>query len=78
MTDPQPAWHALFEDEVLGLLQAGRSGLQPDDVQRRLTKFGPNSLPPPGKVHPVLRFLAQFNSALIYFCLLYTSPSPRD
>ncbi|MEQ6334285.1 HAD-IC family P-type ATPase [Sphingobium sp. MK2] len=69
MTDPKPVWHALSEDETLSLLQGRRSGLQQDEAQRRLAEFGPNSLPPPATVHPVLRFLAQFNSALIYFLL---------
>ena len=46
-----------------------KTGLGRDEVDRRLVTFGPNSLPPPATVHPVLRFLAQFNSALIYFLL---------
>lgn len=65
----EPAWHALPEDDVLVLLESHRSGLGREEARRRLAASGPNSLPAPATVHPVLRFLAQFNSALIYFLL---------
>ena len=68
-SNEEPAWHALPEDEVLILLRSHRSGLGDDEARRRLAAAGPNSLPAPATVHPVLRFLAQFNSALIYFLL---------
>lgn len=68
-TDDQPAWHALPEDDVLTGLESHRSGLDHDEARRRFAAFGPNSLPAPGTVHPMLRFLAQFHSALIYFLL---------
>lgn len=67
--DKEVAWHALPEDGVLTLLEGNRSGLDQSEVLRRLAKFGPNSLTAPATVHPVIRFLAQFNSALIYFLL---------
>src|SRR3546814_16627981 len=62
-------WHVLPPDEALARLESSRSGLDRDEVERRLSSFGPNSLPPPKTTHPALRFLAQFNSALIYFLL---------
>lgn len=68
-TIAQPVWHALSDDEVLGLLDSQRSGLNSEEVGRRLAALGPNSLPTAVRVHPAVRFLAQFNSALIYFLL---------
>src|SRR3546814_7699949 len=62
-------WHVLPPDEALARLESSRSGLDRDEVERRLSSFGPNSLPPPKTTQPALRFLAQFNSALIYFLL---------
>src|SRR3546814_20896935 len=62
-------WHVLPPDEALARLESSRSGLDRDEVERRLSSFGPNSLPPPKTTHPALRFLAQFNSALIHFLL---------
>ena len=69
---PEPAetpWHALAIDDVLERLGAGRHGLPGDEARRRLERHGPNSLPQAPGRNPVLRFLAQFHSALIYFLL---------
>jgi magnesium-transporting ATPase (P-type) len=54
-------------EEVLILARSDRAGLSDGEARVRLAEFGPNSLPAPATVHPVVRFLAQFNSALIYF-----------
>src|SRR3546814_17583410 len=62
-------WHVLPPDEALARLESSRSGLDRDEVERRLSPFGPKSLPPPKTTHPALRFLAQFNSALLSFLL---------
>ncbi len=69
-TKAQPAWHALREDEVLVLLDSQRSGLDNAEVRRRLATSGPNCLPTFASVHPVVRFLTHFNSALIYFLIM--------
>ena len=63
------AWHALPGDTVLERLDADRAGLSQTDADARLRRHGPNALPGAATVHPLLRFLAQFNSALIYFLL---------
>lgn len=60
-------WHATEAETVLARLDSRRSGLEPDEARRRMGQYGPNSLPPPSPPHPVVRLLAQFNSALIYF-----------
>jgi magnesium-transporting ATPase (P-type) len=67
--DQETPWHAAREEDVLAQLETDRAGLGANMVAQRLDQFGPNSLPRPVPVHPLLRFLAQFNSALIYFLL---------
>ena len=62
-------WHALTEQEVLSVLGSDRAGLSSTQAAERLADHGPNALPEATRVHPVMRFLAQFNSALIYFLL---------
>jgi transposase InsO family protein len=54
---------------VLSALDASPEGLATGEAARRLAAYGPNQLPAPPGRNPVLRFLAQFNNALIYFLL---------
>ncbi|SEQ98905.1 ATPase, P-type (transporting), HAD superfamily, subfamily IC [Sphingobium sp. YR768] len=63
------AWHALPANMVLDRLDADIAGLSEQDAGKRLAEHGPNALPSAAGIHPLLRFLAQFNSALIYFLL---------
>lgn len=63
-------WHARPIAEVYRHLDSGPDGLAPDEAARRLEEHGPNSLPVGRGPHPVLRFLGQFNNALIYFLLV--------
>ncbi|MGQ4274436.1 cation-transporting P-type ATPase [Terrihabitans sp. B22-R8] len=56
-------------DLALERLDSQRTGLEETEVRNRLERYGPNSLPAAPGVHPLLRFLAQFNSALIYFLI---------
>lgn len=62
-------WHALPDDAVLARLDAERHGLTEVEAIHRLATHGSNSLPQAAGVHPLRRFLAQFNSALIYFLI---------
>jgi magnesium-transporting ATPase (P-type) len=62
-------WHALSSDEALARLGSGTAGLDHAEASRRLASVGPNALPEPPPVHPVRRFLAQFNNALIFVLL---------
>ncbi|MGV6871294.1 HAD-IC family P-type ATPase [Pseudochelatococcus sp. B33] len=64
-----PPWHALPADVVRDALATGDGGLDEAQVVERRAVYGPNRLPQPPRRHPVLRFLAQFHSALIYVLL---------
>jgi magnesium-transporting ATPase (P-type) len=62
-------WHALSAREALHELETHAHGLAPEEAARRLVEHGPNALPQAKRRHPLLRFLAQFHNALIYFLL---------
>jgi magnesium-transporting ATPase (P-type) len=66
---PGDAWHSFTVDAVIQTLNTHRRGLSGGEAAARLATYGPNELPEPPRRHPILRFLAQFNSALIYFLL---------
>lgn len=65
----QQHWHALNADSALRALGAQADGVTSAEAQMRLQRFGRNELPRAAKTHPIMRFLAQFNNALIYFLL---------
>jgi len=67
---PAPPWHARPAKDALHALGSSAHGLAPAEAARRLEEHGPNALPQARRRHPVLRFLAQFNNALIYFLLV--------
>jgi len=50
-------------------LASTSQGLSSGEAERRLRQHGPNSIPTATRRHPILRFLAHFNNALIYFLL---------
>lgn len=62
--------HAYATDEVLAGLASTRAGLASEEAGRRYAHFGANTLPDRPRKHPVLRFLAQFNNAIIYVLLV--------
>ncbi|PZQ86002.1 MAG: carbonate dehydratase [Ancylobacter novellus] len=62
-------WHALPHEAVAGHLGVSPEGLSPEEAGARLKLHGPNALPEAPGRHPLLRFLGQFNNALIYFLL---------
>lgn len=61
--------HSSPVEDVLKALPATADGLSQAEAVARLARFGPNALPEGKRRHPLLRFLAQFNNALIYFLL---------
>ena len=62
-------WHIGGKALVLTTLDATAAGLTEQQAAKRLKRYGPNALPPSPVRHPLLRFVAHFNSALIYFLL---------
>ena len=59
--------HDLVVADVLTLLHTdARGGLEPEEAARRLEVYGANQLPRPHTTGPVLRFLRQMHSPLVY------------
>ena len=65
----QRPWHAVSVDEAVRAQDSAASGLTEAQARERLTRFGPNRLPPPKRRGPLVRFLAQFHDVLIYVLL---------
>jgi magnesium-transporting ATPase (P-type) len=62
-------WHASTAAEALAALGTGPGGLPAAEAGRRLAVLGPNTLPEAARRSAILRFLAQFHNALIYFLI---------
>ena len=62
-------WHTATVDEAMAAQDSGPFGLTETQAIARLTTFGPNRLPAPKRRGPLLRFLAQFNDALVLLLL---------
>ena len=60
------AWHALDEAEVEARLGSGPGGLPAPEAAARLERYGPNQLPTAPRPGPLILFLRQFKSPLIY------------
>ena len=65
----QEKWHNLSPDEVLLVFNSRRSGLTATEAKTRLLQYGPNELKGRKKTPPILVFLRQFLSPLIYILL---------
>jgi cation-transporting ATPase F len=64
-------WHHLPQEEVLDLLDTDpEKGLDRFAVEDRQQNFGPNALTQRKGQGPLLRFLLQFNQALVYILLV--------
>jgi len=59
-------WHNLSPDEALRVLNSQRSGLSETEAKARLLQYGPNKLKGKKKTPPILVFVRQFLSPLIY------------
>jgi Ca2+-transporting ATPase len=63
-------WYQLSADETLQKLETKRAGLTAVETRKRLQEYGPNRLEGKKKTSPVLVFLSQFLSPLIYVLLV--------
>jgi magnesium-transporting ATPase (P-type) len=68
-SETKPGFHALDVGEVLRAVAGTTSGLTSGEAAWRLAGHGRNELTRTAGRSPVLRFLAHFNNALIYFLL---------
>ncbi len=59
-------WYLESVEETLKGFSSQEDGLEKEEVERRLKKFGRNKLHKDDSNHPVLIFFKQFNSGLIY------------
>ena len=66
----QPAWHALDLKAIYSSLEATDRGLSPQEAARRLTEYGPNTLPEQGATPLWLIVLRQFINPLIYILVI--------
>jgi len=62
-------WYNFTAEQALGVLRTTRSGLSEAAARDRLLQYGPNVLKPKRKASPLLVFLRQFLSPLIYILL---------
>ncbi|MBN1374697.1 MAG: HAD-IC family P-type ATPase [Dehalococcoidia bacterium] len=69
MNIKETQWHQLNPDDVLKGLNSHRSGLKEADARERLNQYGPNLLQGKKKTSPIVVFLYQFLSPLIYVLL---------
>ncbi|MHB0913215.1 MAG: cation-translocating P-type ATPase, partial [Armatimonadota bacterium] len=66
------SWHALPKEEVLARLNSSPVGLSKEDAEARLSVYGENRLPEEKRISPIIGFLNQFRSPLIYILLVAT------
>lgn len=62
-------WHVKSITDILSLLSSNKRGLNNDDVNRRLQKYGENKLPESKTDNLFILLLRQFQSPLIYILL---------
>jgi len=63
-------WHNISSDEALMVLDSKRSGLTETEAKVRLVQYGPNELKGMKKTPPMLVFIRQFFSPLIYVLIV--------
>lgn len=54
---------------VIEFLKSSEIGLSSAAAKHRLSRYGPNALPPPKRRGRLIRFLLQFHNPLIYVLL---------
>ncbi|MFW5785029.1 MAG: cation-translocating P-type ATPase [Chitinispirillaceae bacterium] len=64
------AAHSRDSQTVLKHYNSSPEGISEQEAKRRLELYGANRLPAKKELHPVLKFLSQFNNVLIYVLLV--------
>jgi len=67
--DAYEFYHSKSIEEVINELSSSRDGLSAEEAKERLNKFGPNEIPEKKPINPIIIFLKQFNSILIYILI---------
>lgn len=63
-------WHEISREDAASRLEVDlRSGLDPDEVKRRQMEYGPNQMTARRGTPAWVKFLQQFNQALVYILL---------
>ncbi len=60
------SWHNLSINDVFSKLSSGKEGISREEAEKRIKKYGPNTLQEKDTNHPVLIFLGQFRSGFVY------------
>jgi Ca2+-transporting ATPase len=66
----QHLWHNLAVEDVLRILETSKTGLSSEETKKRLKHHGPNKLAEEKQSPPLLIFLRQFRSPLIYILVI--------
>jgi Ca2+-transporting ATPase len=66
---PRPAWHTLTPEEALRELDSDPAGLQDEDAEQRLERYGPNRLAPIEPVSTWRILVDQFASLVVLLLL---------
>ncbi len=69
-TGMEKKWHNLTGEEVLRILETSRNGLSAEEAKKRLKHHGPNKLAEEKPASPLVIFLRQFRSPLIYILVI--------
>jgi P-type Ca2+ transporter type 2C len=71
MTPLDRPWHTLAPDALAREVHSDLTmGLSDAEAHRRLTELGPNQLPDPSRVSPLILFLRQFSSVIIWVLIV--------
>lgn len=63
-------WHSKSTEEVLQELSSHFDGISQTEAEKRLEYYGPNSIKEEKEVSPIILFLKQFKSGLVYVLLV--------
>ncbi len=63
-------WHTKTTDEVLDELSSHSDGISQKEAEKRLEEYGPNSIKEEKEASPIILFLKQFQSGLVYVLLV--------